>query len=211
MRIHDISIPIRVGMAVWPGDPAIDIRPHLRISAGDTVNVACIHLGSHTGTHVDAPLHFRDGADPLDRLSLEVLVGPAQVVELSQDGAISAADLAAARLREGITRLLIKTPNSDRFAEDRGRFRDRYTHLSGEAAGWLISGGVRLIGVDGMSVDGFEGEPDAHRALLSAGIVILEGLDLSGVEPGAYQLLCLPLKLSGVDGAPARAILIDAL
>ena len=166
MEIFDVSVPIRPGMAVYPGDPEVRLE---RVS--DSPAVSRLDFGVHTGTHVDAPLHFIDGAAGAHQLALDVLIGPCEVVV----GAGAA------------ERVLIKSA----------------AELDGAAAQALIDQGVRLVGVDRMSV----GDREAHRVLLASGVVVLEGLDLSAVEPGPYELYCLPLKLVGSDGAPARTIL----
>jgi arylformamidase len=167
MEIFDVSVPLRTGMPVYPGDPEVRLE---RVRSSPAVSR--LDFGVHTGTHVDAPVHFIEGASGADQLPLDVLNGPCEVVE----GAAVA------------LRLLVK--NS--------------APLDGAAARAVVEHGVRLIGVDRMSV----GDEEAHRVLLGAGVVIVEGLDLSGVEPGSYDLWCLPLKLVGSDGAPARAILV---
>jgi arylformamidase len=204
MRLYDVTRPIRSGMPVFEGDPAVTIAPRLSIAQGDAVNVCLLTLGSHTGTHVDAPRHFRDGAPGVDALPLPALLGPARVVEVGGDhigaAALAGLDLAAP------PRLLFKTRNSapgqpDRFSRD-------YAALTGRAARMLVEAGAYLVGLDGPSVDPFEDEDcPAHRAFLEAGVVILEGLDLAAVPPGRYELLCLPLRIHDGDGAPARVLL----
>jgi arylformamidase len=167
MEIFDVSVPVRSGMPVYPGDPEVRLE---RVS--DSPAISRLDFGVHTGTHVDAPLHFIEGGAGTEALALDVLVGPCEVVE--ESGAAE--------------RVLIKEAEA----------------LGAAAAQALVDEGVRLVGVDGMSV----GDEEAHRVLLDAGVVVVEGLDLSGVQPGSYELYCLPLKLVGSDGAPARAILV---
>jgi arylformamidase len=207
MRLYDVTRSIRTGMPVYEGDPEVRIAPRLSVAKGDTVNVCLLTLGSHTGTHVDAPRHFRDGAPGVDALSLPALLGPAQVVAVAgaQVGveALAGLDLAAA------PRLLFKTRNSTPGQPD--RFTRSYAALTGQAAGLLVQAGACLVGMDGPSVDPFEAaDCPAHRALLGAGVVILEGLDLAEVPAGRYELLCLPLKIQDGDGAPARVLLRTA-
>jgi len=185
-------------MAVYPGDPELSIERVMSLDAGDVANVSRMDLGVHTGTHVDAPLHFFDGAAAVEGLDLDVLVGPALVVEVVGPG-----DIQPGAVVEGADRILFKTRNSAAWADD--GFYEDYAAISPEAAARLVDAGVRLVGVDYLSVGGVE----THQVLLRAGVVAVEGLDLRGIEPGAYTLVCLPVKLEGSDGAPARAILID--
>lgn len=209
-RVIDISLGISSAMLVWPGDPSVEVTPSSRIARGDHANVSTMRLGSHTGTHVDPPFHFIEGARTIDQISPDVLVGPAVVVDLrAVERTIEPADLVAAGLPEGVERVLFKTRNSAMWADDRATFPDEYVALSPEGARWLVARGVCLVGTDFLSIEqrGAPGHP-THMALLDAGVVIVEGLDLSRVEPGAYTLACLPLKIVGGDGAPARAILM---
>jgi arylformamidase len=204
MRLYDVTRTIRPGMPVYEGDPAVTIAPRLSVAQGDAVNVCLLTLGSHTGTHVDAPRHFRDGAPGVDALPLSALLGPARVVEVADDhiGAevLAGLDLAAT------PRLLFKTRNS--APGQPNRFRRDYVALTGQAARMLVDAGVCLVGLDGPSADLFgAAECPAHRAFLDAGVVILEGLDLAAVPPGGYELLCLPLTSPAGAGAPARVLL----
>lgn len=203
----DISLPIRPGMPMWPGDPAPAIAPAYRISAGDEANVSRVELSSHAGTHIDPPLHVLEGGTPVDRLPLEALVGEAVVVEIGRSvGTIDAPDLESAQL-EGAERVLFKTGNSPRWAT--GGPWPEFVAVSAGAAAWLVAHEVRLVGIDALSIEpaGAPGLP-THRTLLEAGVVIVEGLDLSGVPPGRYRLACLPLRIEGGDGGPARAVLL---
>ncbi|MBI4728007.1 MAG: cyclase family protein [Acidobacteria bacterium] len=198
-------------MMVWPNDPPVSVEPAHRIARGDVANVSLLRLGSHTGTHVDPPCHFIEGAPAVDAIPLDALVGPAVVADLrGVSGAIGPEDLERLALPEGTERLLFRTDNSEIWGRRPARFPDSYVALSPEGARWVLARGIRLVGTDFLSIEraGAPGHP-VHVALLSAGIVILEGLDLSGVEPGSYTLLCLPLKVAGGDGAPARAVLMD--
>jgi arylformamidase len=197
VEIIDISVPLRTGMVTYPGDPKIRLELVQAIAGGASANISKLDLGVHTGTHVDAPNHFIEGAAGADELPLDVLNGPCEVV------AVAALDESAAgAVPEGTERVLFKTPNSELWAQD--TFPKSFERLDGAAAKALIERGVRLVGVDYLSV----GDEDAHHALLGAGIVPLEGLDLRAVEAGSYELRCLPLRLVGSDGAPARAVLI---
>jgi arylformamidase len=205
MRIFDVTLPIRHGMPVYEEDPEVSITPWCSTQKGALANVSRLSMGSHTGTHVDAPAHLWDGTPGVDQLALDVLIGPARVCDLTAHEQIDAASLRGVDLRTR-PRILFKTRNSERWCE--GRFHRDFAALTPDAARQLVGAGCRLVGVDGLSVDPF-GSSDltAHRILVEAGVIILEGLDLSAVPPGEYELICLPLKLQGGDGAPARVVL----
>jgi len=205
----DVSVPISPHLPTWPGDPPIRIEPAKRIARGDAANVSLVSLGNHAGTHVDPPSHFIEGAPGVDELDPDVLVGPAWVAELLQATAeIAAADLEGAGIPDGVERLLLKTSNSGALRPG-AAIRDRFACLSVGAARWVVARGIRLVGVDYLSVE----RPDAprehpvHRTLLTAAVVIVEGLDLSDAVAGACELLCLPMKIARGDGAPARVFL----
>ena len=201
MEIFDVSVPVRPGMVTYPGDPAVRLERVASIDRGDVCNLSRLDLGVHSGTHVDAPLHFSDGGPGADALPLDVLVGPARVLDLTE---IEGAEIGPGAF-EGVElpeRVLLKTRNSELWARD--EFVEEYVALGAEAARALVAAGVRLVGIDYLSV----GDEAAHHALLEAGVVAVEGLDLRGVEPGEYELVCAPLKLVGSDGAPARTFLI---
>lgn len=210
-RIHDVTLGMREGMLVWPDDPPVVIVPWTLTSRGDPANVSELRLGSHTGTHVDPPAHFADHAVTVDDLDLHVLVGPATVVDLSGlRGSIEVADLDALSLPETVERLIFKTDNSAFWAGNPTSFPDSYVSLSPAGARWLVERGARLVAIDFLSIeppceDGFP----VHQALLGAGVILVEGLDLSAVAAGDYLFVCLPLKLVGGDGAPARCVLIE--
>ena len=197
-------------MPVWPGDPRVDVREVRSMAAGAHSNASHLSCNVHSGTHVDAPSHcIRDGS-PVDQMPLEVLIGPVTVCGIPGVDKVSGADLAALDLPAGIQRLLIRTRNSALWAEQAPDFTETYVALAPDAAQWIVDAGIRLVGVDYLSVEIFGApEPLTHRALLGAGVVIVEGLDLHQIGPGQYQLACLPLKLVGADGAPARAVLYD--
>ena len=204
-RFLDVSVRLAAGIPAYPGNPEFELDPIKRISEGASSNVSKLVMGTHTGTHVDAPRHFFDGAAGVDALPLEVLIGPATVVEIGHGGAIEAGDVDRAGL-DGVERVLFRTPNSSLWTS--GAFRPDYAYVSEAAARRLVERRVRLVGVDYLSVEQFKkpGAP-AHRALLSAGIVIVEGLNLTDAEPGTWTLYCLPLRVAGGDGAPARVVL----
>ena len=203
-RFLDVSVPLATGIPTYPGNPEFELQPIKRIASGDSSNVSRLVLGTHSGTHVDAPLHFFQDAAGVDTLSLELLMGRARVIDMPRRGGITADDLAAAGLREDL-RVLFKTPNSALW---NAGFKQDYTYLTESAARYLVEQGVKVVGVDYLSVEEFKkpGAP-AHRALLSQGVVVIEGLNLSDAEPGMYELYCLPLRVAGADGAPARVVL----
>ena len=210
-RIWDVSVAVRHGGLVYPGNPPISITAVQSIAQGDTANVSRIDLGSHTGTHVDAPLHFMDGGAGVDELPLDVLIGPARLIAFGDD--VLVVDEAELRRHDlaGVTRLLIRTRNSAWLASGSPEFHPDFTHVAPDAAEYLVSIGVRLVGVDYLSVEQFHSPHHrTHKTLLSNRVVIVEGLMLSDPPPGDYDLYCLPMLLAGLDGAPARAVLISS-
>jgi arylformamidase len=211
LRIYDVTVPIAEVMPVWPGDSRVKIEQQASIARGDPFNLSRLSLSCHTGTHVDAPYHFVQGGVTVDNLSLDVLVGPAFVAEVDrlEGKAIQVYDLASLHFPHDTTRLLIKTSNSH-FWEDRlSEFELDYVHLEPKTASWLVRRGIRLIGVDYLSVEAFGVEKHrVHETLLQAGVVIIEGLNLSRVPAGWCHLYCLPLKIEGGDGAPARVLVV---
>jgi arylformamidase len=206
-RIYDISTPVRNGGVVYPGNPEIRIDPQQAISRGAGANVSSVAFGSHTGTHVDAAKHFFDDGQTVDRIPLDRLVGPAIVLAFGDDlMSIGAADLERHEIGSH-TRVLLKTRNSSLLG--RPEFVKDYTYLAPDGAEYLVQRGIELVGIDYYSIEQFHsGHHRTHLALLEKEIVIVEGLDLSETPPGEYQLICLPLRLVGLDGAPARAILV---
>lgn len=206
-RIYDISLPIIAGGVVYPGNPPIEIESHQAIARGESSNVSLLRIGSHTATHVDAPRHIFDDGGGVDRLPLAVLIGPALVVGFADDVASVTAEALRAHDLRGAERVLLRTRNSA-FIRERDFVRD-YTYLAPDGAEYLLSLGVRLVGIDYLSIEQFHsGHHRAHKLLLGGGVVIVEGLDLSEPAPGRYQLHCLPLRIPGLDGAPARAVLV---
>lgn len=204
-KLLDVSVPLTAGMPAYPGNPDFELQPVKRIAEGSSSNVSRLVMGTHTGTHVDAPRHFIEDGAGVDALSLDLLIGRARVVDIPKRGGIGVEELAAIGLREDI-RLLIKTPNSALWNGE--GFHQDYTYVTEDGAKYLVGQGVKVVGVDYLSVEQFKkaGAP-AHRALLSQGVVIIEGLNLSEAEPGMYEMYCLPLRVAGGDGAPARVIL----
>lgn len=210
-RIHDVSLPLGPDLLVWPKDPPIEVIPRLRMTAGDPANVSELRIGTHSGTHVDPPLHFVEGGSAIDDVSLDALLGEAVVADLGRaDGPIGARDLESLDLPQGIERLLLRTASSALWQSLPAEFPERYACLSVDGARWVVERGIRLIGVDFLSVEqrGAPGHP-VHVMLLENGVVIVEGLNLYHVAPGAYTLVCLPLRIVDGDGGPARAVLIE--
>ncbi len=202
----DISVPLRKGMASWPGDPPLEVDRISDIAKGDHATVSRISMGSHTGTHVDAPAHFVLGGTDVARLPLEVMVGPARVIQIKDHDAIKDDELKTHKIARG-DRVLFKTRNST-DAWSSPEFVEDFVHLTEPAAEYLVRVGVRVVGVDYLSVGAYKGGGAAvHQTLLGHGVWIIEGLDLSQVEQGTYDLVCLPLKIENGDGSPARAIL----
>ncbi len=208
MTIHDISLGVAPGMPIWPGDPPLKLERFSTIAGGQAVNAtqwsSCVHIG----THVDAPAHFIDGGASADELSLKDLNGRAYVVNLPQANVLDKATLERARIPQRTRRLLFKTCNSKLWAAGDTRFRKDFVAIDASGAEWLVDKGVRLVGVDYLSVAPWGAVGPTHRILLSAGVIVVEGLNLSDVTQGRYTLHCLPVKLVGADGAPARAILV---
>src|SRR6476619_242821 len=200
----DVSVSLAAGIPAYPGNPEFELQPVKRISAGGSSNVSRLVMGTHTGTHVDAPKHFFDDGIGVDSLALDLLLGRVRVIEIPKRGGIGSEELAAAGLREDL-RVLFKTPNSALW-NDPG-FHPEYTYLTEEGAHYLVGQGVKVVGLDYLSVEQFKkaGAP-AHRALLGNGVLIIEGLNLSEAEAGMYEMYCLPLRIHA-DGAPARVIL----
>jgi arylformamidase len=204
-KLLDVSVPLSSGMPTYPGNPEFELHPVKRIARGDTANNSRLTMGTHTGTHVDAPWHFLDDGVGVEGLRLDLLIGRTRVVEVNKRGGIGAEELAEAGLREDL-RVLLKTPNSALWnGED---FHTEYTHLTEAGARYLVEQGVKVVGIDYLSVEQFKkaGAP-AHRTLLGQSVVIIEGLNLSEADAGMYEMYCLPLRIPGADGAPARVIL----
>jgi arylformamidase len=202
----DISVPIRNGMVTFEGDPLVHLERASSMDQGAVCNVSRLDFGVHTGTHVDAPVHFIDGAAGVEAVDLDALVGPALVVDArGVDGPFDRAAIDALAIPVGTERLIIRSRNSDLWAEP--VFSGSFAGLTGEGARVLVDLGVRLVGIDYLSIAPFGDPTPTHVTLLAAGVVIIEGLDLRDVAPGAYDLICLPILVPGSDGGPARAII----
>jgi arylformamidase len=204
MNIFDISVPLAVGLPTWPGDPCFLSEPVLLLEKGDGARVSRVTLGDHSGTHLDAPAHMLADGATLDGSSLPLLMGPALVADLRGMAEIGIKELAGLPLT-GVERLLLKTNNS--LLWQKAEFCREFVALSTAGAEFLVSKGVRLVGIDYLSIEKFGGDGSVHRILLGHEVLILEGLDLSAVPGGVYDLVCLPLRIAGGAGAPARAIL----
>jgi arylformamidase len=201
----DVSMDVYSGMLVWQGDEPVELERVGKIEDGAHANVSRIRCSVHTGTHVDAPVHFLPGGQTVDRLPLAVLAGPAWVAEFPERQRIRAEDLEAAGIPDGTERLLLKTRNS-RILGTSTEFREDYAGLEESGADWVRDRGIRLVGIDYLSVAVRDKTGPVHRTLLGAGVVLVEGLMLGEVPAGACTFCCLPLKLKGSDGAPARAM-----
>lgn len=209
MRTYDVSLTVSPSMPVWPGDPKISIQRVKKIEEGSDANVSRMEMSVHTGTHVDAPYHFVKDGSTTERLSLKVLIGRAYVVHLDDNvDVVLPKHLEAAGIPPRTRRVLIRTRNSKQWAKEYRAFDEKYVGVDVTAAEYLIKRGVKLVGVDYLSVAPFTDAVPTHVALLKAGIVIVEGLNLSQVAQGRYNFWCLPLKLDKSDGAPARAVLM---
>ena len=204
MKIYDITIPISPSLPTFPGDPPARIEPVTRIARGDPANVSRITMSSHCGTHIDVSSHYNDHGVSVDHIPLTLLIGNALVADLRGVNEIGGKALARLPLA-GVERLIVRTDNSRLW--DREGFYEEYAHLTKEGAEFLLKTQVRLVGIDYLSIERFAGNGEVHRLLLGNGMVILEGLNLDGIAEDDYELICLPLKIRGGDGAPVRAVL----
>jgi arylformamidase len=198
----DVTIPMGTGMTIWPGDPLFNFDPVARIASGSTCNLTLMTLSTHTGTHCDAPWHFDDGGKKLDELDPSVFFGRALLIDLRNVETIRAADLPAAPLPP---RVLFRTRNSDVPAN--APFDTRFVAVEADAAARLVADGVRMVGVDGLSVAPYKRSDETHRILLGAGVFVVEGLRLERFEAGECECVVLPMRLTGADGAPCRAFM----
>jgi arylformamidase len=204
MRLFDISVPLDAGLPTYPGNAPVSLEPVKRLARGDSSNVSTLHMSAHGGTHVDAPRHFFDNGAGTEALPLDLLCGRARVIEVTSR-TVAVQDLAKLDLSEDV-RVLIKTHNSRLWGDS--TFHPDYVGVSEAAARHLVDHGIKVLGVDYLSVEPFKtpGAP-THHVLLAAGTIVIEGLNLRDIEPGVYEMYCLPLRLVGADGAPARVVL----
>lgn len=210
MQTYDISLTISPTLPTWPGDPAVILERVAKIEEGANSNVSQVNMGVHTGTHVDAPYHFLgDGAMTVEKLPLKLLTGRVYLLHLPDNiEVIDAKALEKAEIPPRTRRLLFRTRNSKLWANPNHQFHTDFVGVSEDGAQFLVNRGVKLVGVDYLSVAPYKQSRPTHEILLQAGVVVVEGLNLSQVSQGRYTLYCLPLKLEGSDGAPARAILV---
>jgi arylformamidase len=210
MQIYDVSVPLTSATPTYPGDPGIEIKSWSALANGDAANVSLITFGLHAGTHVDAPSHFIAGAAKVDSLPIDSLLGAAEVVEAPAELDAIDRKFVEANCTSGSSRILFKTRNSSFWNNPERGFREDFVYIAPDAAEWLVQTGIKLVGIDYLSVERFKSEGfPTHLAFLSRGVVILEGLDLRAVTAGNYELICLPLKIADGtgDGAPARVVL----
>ncbi|MBI3298615.1 MAG: cyclase family protein [Elusimicrobia bacterium] len=204
----DVTAPLQPRLPSYPGNRPFSLCWVERLESGGPCNLSALDIGSHAGTHVDAPLHFIEEGAPIERVPLADLCGPCRVVDIDDARRVDLPELRRTLRGRVPERLLLRTRNSRRKLMRRKSFAKDFVYLTPEAASWLVEGGARLVGIDYLSIErfGFK-SPDTHRALLGAGVPIIEGLELSEVRPGSYELFCMPLLVTGADGAPARAAL----
>jgi arylformamidase len=207
MRTYDITLTISPDLVVWPDDPPVELQRVSRIEDGAAANVTRMNMSAHTGTHIDAPFHFLSDGQTVENLDIDLLTGRAYVLHLPDVDQVTAAMLENSPIPPRTKRVLLKTRNSNLWANNAHKFATNYVSLAPDGAQWMVDRGVKLVGVDYLSVAAFEDVVPTHQILLGAGVVIVEGLNLAEVSQGRYTLYCLPLKLAGADGAPARAIL----
>jgi arylformamidase len=205
MKLIDVSVPLDAQLPTYPHHTPFSLEPIKRLARGDSANLSTLHMSAHTGTHVDAPRHFFDDGVGTEALSLDLLIGRARVIEVTGRAGIAAEDFAATDLSDDI-RVLIKTRNSRLWGS--AEFHTDYVGVTESGAKHLVEHGIKVVGVDYLSVEQFKtpGAP-AHHRLLGAGTIVIEGLDLRQVDPGIYDMFCLPLRVVGSDGAPARVVL----
>ena len=213
MTLYDISIPISSNLPTWPDDPPVRIERYRKIEDGARSNVSRIDMGAHSGTHVDAPYHFLGGNTlTVDAIPLDILIGHTQVIQIPDEINLITRDvLMNINITEKSQRVLFKTRNSNYWAEYGNNFRQDYVSIRADGAQYLVEQKIKLVGVDYLSVEPYEIESPTHKILLEGNIIIIEGLDLSKIIPGRYKLFCLPVRIAGAEGSPARVILDDEI
>ncbi len=210
MKIFDVTVPIKQSMPVWPGDPQVDNRLFASIDNGDEANVTSINMSAHTGTHIDAPRHFIELGGAIENLDLNTLLGEVEVIEIDASVIqIEASTLEAFNQHQWKQRVFFKTRNSSLRLLEKKSFFQEFTALSPDAAGYLINQGVKLVGIDYLSIAPFENGIDTHVELLKNEVIVIEGLNLTDIPAGIYDLIALPILLENADGAPARVLLIQ--
>ena len=209
-KIHDVTVAFTDQIPPFPGDPVPRIHRFMKMEDGDPCNVSHMEMCVHSGTHVDAPMHHVLGGAGIETLPIEVMIGPCRVIDAGNVDVVTAAILEAMDLPEGLERLIVRTSASALWDAPQWGRREDFAGLSADAARWVVARGIRLVGIDSLTIEHFDG-PDApaHVALLEAAVVVIEGLDLRAIAPGDYELVCLPMKLAGCEGAPARVVLIE--
>jgi arylformamidase len=209
MEIKDISLVIEPGMPVWPGDDPVNLLRKQKIEDGKNANVSFLGLSVHTGTHIDAPYHFLQGGYTVDQIPLDLLVGESQIIRVPETARwIDAQVLENAGIKTGIMRVLFKTSNSDYWQRNEMEFKKEFVAITDDGAKWIVDHGIKTVGIDYLSIAPFGNSRPTHRTLLNANTLIIEGVNLSNIDPGIWMMYCLPLKLKNSDGAPARVILI---
>ena len=208
-KIYDLTLPISPSLVVWQGDPPIQMERVQKMEEGAVCNVTRMNMGAHTGTHLDATLHFIADGTGIEMLDLQTLIGPALVVDAGEAQEITATVLDSFNIPADTERLIIKTTNSQRWVKGETEFYEDYVAVTADGAQWLVEHGIKLIGVDYLSVAPFNDLVTPHQILLGAQIIPVEGLNLNNIAPGEYQFICLPILLQGSDGAPCRAVLME--
>jgi arylformamidase len=205
MKLYDATLPIQEGMVTFPGDPPFQIKPFFQRHKGDPFDLALMSIGTHLGTHVDPPAHYLDGGSTVDEIPLEILVGPGVVLDMRGKSLIDRQALEEAPLEDHV-RVLFKTDNGPRLLQS--SFHEDFVHLTEDGARYLVEKNVCLVGNDYLSIERYQnpGAP-VHHILLEAGALVVEAVNLLEVPPGAYEIFCLPIKIKGADGAPARILL----
>ena len=210
MSIKDITLTIMPGMVVWPGDEEVQLYRQQKIEDGANANVSFVGMSVHTGTHVDAPYHFLKEGMTIEQIPVELFVGRTQVIQTPENVAvIDAKVLAKIQFDPGITKILFKTSNSEFWKKSKLEFQTSFVGIAADAAQVLLEKGIKVVGIDYLSIAPYKNSRPTHEILLKAKMLIIEGVNLSNVEPGIYTMYCLPLKLKGSDGAPARVILVE--
>ena len=210
MPFYDVTVPLHNGLPTWPGDPGVEITDWRSLAKGDGANVSLLNFGAHSATHVDAPAHFIEGAAKVESLPLEALIGEAEVIAVPEDRLVIDEQFVAEKCAPGTKRFLFKTRNSAFWSEPNPQFHTDFTYLDLNAATRLVQQGIKLVGIDYLSIEKYgQANHETHLALLSHGVVILEGVNLSDVPAGRYELICLPLRVKSDlgDGGPARVVL----